>query len=75
MRELAFLNKGIKIIVNDLTQKKPKKVEFKFNGGILEFVDFLDEKKENLQNKNGNDLFKKPIYIEGKKKILKLNVH
>ena len=67
MRELAFLNKGIKIAVNDLTQKKPKNVIFQFNGGIVEFVDFLDENREKLQNKNGNDLFKKPIYIEGKK--------
>ncbi len=67
MRELAFLNKGIKISVNDLTQKKPKNIDFKFNGGIIEFVDFLDEKREKLKNKSGNDLFKKPIYIEGKK--------
>jgi len=67
MRELAFLNKGIKIKINDLTIKKSKITEFQFNGGIIEFVDFLDEKREKLQNKNGNDLFKKPIYIEGKK--------
>ncbi|WP_440931721.1 DNA gyrase subunit B [Candidatus Pelagibacter sp.] len=67
MRELAFLNKGIKIIFTDVNQKKEKKTEFKFDGGVLEFVDFLDEKREKLQNKNGNDLFKKPIYIEGKK--------
>ncbi len=67
MRELAFLNKGIKISINDLTQKKPRNVDFKFNGGIIEFVDFLDEKREKLQNKSGNDLFKKPIFIEGKK--------
>ncbi len=67
MRELAFLNKGIKISVNDFTQKKEKKIDFKFEGGIIEFVNYLDEKKEILQNKNGNDLFKKPIYIEGKK--------
>jgi len=67
MRELAFLNKGIKITINDLTTKKSKKTEFKFEGGIIEFVDFLDEKREKLQNKSGNDLFKKSIYIEGKK--------
>ena len=67
MRELAFLNKGIKIIFTDASQKKEKITEFKFDGGVLEFVDFLDEKREKLQNKNGNDLFKKPIYIEGKK--------
>ena len=67
MRELAFLNKGIKILFSDLTQKKEKTEEFKYDGGVLEFVQFLDEKREKLQNKNGNDLFKKPIYIEGKK--------
>ncbi len=67
MRELAFLNKGIKITFSDLTNKKEKKTIFKFDGGVIEFVNFLDEKREKLQNKNGNDLFKKPIYIEGKK--------
>ncbi|MDC3295862.1 DNA gyrase subunit B [Candidatus Pelagibacter sp.] len=67
MRELAFLNKGITITVNDLNQKKEKIIVFKFDGGVLEFVDFLDEKREKLTNKTGNDLFKKPIYIEGKK--------
>ncbi|WP_440911540.1 DNA gyrase subunit B [Candidatus Pelagibacter sp.] len=67
MRELAFLNKGIKIIFTDASLKKEKVSEFRFDGGVLEFVEFLDEKREKLQNKNGNDLFKKPIYIEGKK--------
>ncbi len=72
MRELAFLNKGIKIIFTDASQKKEKTSEFKFEGGVLEFVDFLDEKREKLQNKNGNDLFRKPIYIEGKKNNIEL---
>ena len=67
MRELAFLNKGIKISINNLNQKKEKIIVFKFDGGVSEFVDFLDEKREKLLNKTGNDLFKKPIYIEGKK--------
>ena len=72
MRELAFLNKGIKITINDLTIKKSKKIEFKFDGGIIEFVDFLDEKREKLQNKSGNYLFKKPIYIEGEKNNIEI---
>ena len=72
LRELAFLNKGIKIIFIDASQKKEKISEFKFDGGVIEFVDFLDEKREKLQNKNGNDLFKKPIYIEGKKNNIEL---
>ena len=71
MRELAFLNKGIKIIIHDLSQKKKNTAEFKFDGGILEFVNFLDNKREKLKNKNNNDLFKKPIYIEGKKKQIR----
>ena len=72
MRELAFLNKGIKITFIDLSQKKEKISEFKHDGGVLEFVEFLDEKREKLQNKNGNDLFRKPIYIEGKKNNVEL---
>ena len=46
MRELAFLNKGIKITFSDLTNKKEKKTIFKFDGGVIEFVNFLDEKRE-----------------------------
>ena len=71
MRELAFLNKGIKISINDLTSKKSKISIFKFDGGILEFINFLDEKRDKLKNKNGNDLFRKPIYIQDKKMMLK----
>ena len=72
MRELAFLNKGVKIVFIDSSLKKEKISEFKFDGGVIEFVDFLDEKREKLQNKNGNDLFRKPIYIEGKKNNIEL---
>ena len=71
MRELAFLNKGIKISLNDLTQKKHRNIEFKFDGGIIEFVEFLDDQREKLINKNNKDLFRKPIYFEGiKNKVL-----
>ena len=72
MRELAFLNKGIKILLNDKSQKKEKTYEFKFEGGVLEFVEYLDEKREKLLNKNGNNLFKKPIYIDGKKNNIEI---
>ena len=58
MRELAFLNKSIKITFIDDSQKKEKISEFKYDGGLIEFVDYLDEKREKLQNKNGNDLFR-----------------
>ena len=72
MRELAFLNKSIRITINDLSQKKSKSINFKFDGGILEFVEFLDQSRESLKNKNGNDLFKKPIFIEGKNRNIGL---
>jgi DNA gyrase subunit B len=72
MRELAFLNKGTKISINDLTIKKTKNVDFKYEGGILEFVEFLDKDRTKLKNKNDNDLFKKPIFVEGKKDNLEI---
>tara|TARA_Y100001936_G_scaffold248857_1_gene297710 strand:- start:379 stop:2427 length:2049 start_codon:yes stop_codon:yes gene_type:complete len=67
LRELAFLNKGIKILLLDHSLKKTKSLEFKYDGGILEFVEYLDSKREKLKNKSENDLFKKPIYMEGSK--------
>ena len=63
MRELAFLNKGLCIILVDKTVKKEKEYKNKYDGGIQEFVEFLDKKKTALVNKNGINLFKKPIYI------------
>ena len=72
LKELAFLNKGIKISLIDQTNKKDKNLIFQFNGGIGEFVDYLDEKREKLKNKNNNDLFKKPIFIEGKRESIEL---
>ena len=45
MRELAFLNKGIKITFIDGSEKKEKISEFKFDGGVLEFVEHLDLKR------------------------------
>jgi len=65
IRELAFLNKGIKLTVLDKTQKKEKVYEYKFDGGLIEFINYLNQKKEKLKNKNGNDLFKKPIIFDG----------
>ena len=72
LRELAFLNKGVKIILKDFSSKKTKSMEFKYDGGIIEFVDFLDKKRESLKNKNDNELFKKPIYMEGLKNSINI---
>tara|TARA_Y100000590_G_scaffold202198_1_gene229706 strand:+ start:1673 stop:3748 length:2076 start_codon:yes stop_codon:yes gene_type:complete len=67
MRELAFLNKGLSIILLDKTGKKEKEYKNKYEGGIQEFVEFLDKNKTILVNKNDQSLFKKPIYISGSK--------
>jgi len=67
MRELAFLNKGLSISLLDKTGKKEKEYNNKYDGGIQEFVEFLDKNKSALVNKNDLSLFKKPIYISGAK--------
>ena len=72
LRELAFLNSGIKIILSDETGKNLRINEFKFDGGVSEFVNFLDEKRDHLKNKNDKNLFKKPIYIDGKKNNIEI---
>ena len=72
LRELAFLNKGIKITLVDNSSKKNKSSDFKYDGGIIEFVEYLDKKREGLKNKNGNELFKKPIYLEENKNNLNI---
>tara|TARA_B100001057_G_scaffold494710_1_gene591866 strand:- start:4369 stop:6438 length:2070 start_codon:yes stop_codon:yes gene_type:complete len=67
MRELAFLNKGINLTLIDKTSVKTKKYENKFDGGILEFVQFINQKKPIFSNKNEKPVFKKPIYISSSK--------
>ena len=67
MRELAFLNKGINLTLIDQTTSKIKKYENKYEGGILEFVQFINQKKPILSNKNDKPVFKKPIYISSTK--------
>ena len=67
MRELAFLNKGINLTLYDKSSSKEKKFENKYDGGILEFVKFINQKKPILSNKNDKPVFKKPIYIRADK--------
>ena len=67
MRELAFLNKGISIILTDNTSAKPKEYINKYEGGIIEFVQYINKKKQQLINKNEVIIFKKPIFITAEK--------
>ena len=68
MRELAFLNKGISINLIDKTTSKQKEFLNKYEGGIIEFVKFINQKKPQLVNKNESVVFKKPIFVTSEKK-------
>ena len=67
IRELAFLNKGISIKLVDNTSKKLKEIVHKYDGGIIEFVRHINNKKPILVNKNEKEIFKKPIYVTSSK--------
>lgn len=54
-REIAFLNKGLVICLEDKREGREKRDEFEFKGGIVEFVEYL--------NKNKEVLFPNPIYF------------
>ena len=65
IRELAFLNKGITI---SLTDERPegRSETFHFAGGIIEFVNFVDQNKDKINAK--------PIYLEGEKNSIIVEV-
>ena len=67
IKELAFLNKGISIKLLDNTLKKSKEIIHKYDGGITEFVKYINTKKPILVNKNEKEVFKKPVYVTSTK--------
>ena len=67
IRELAFLNKGIGIKLVDNTAKKPKEFTHKYDGGVIEFVKYINNKKPILVNKNEKEVFRKPVYVTSTK--------
>lgn len=56
MRETAFLNKNLKITLTDERELEPRVEEFRYAGGIVDFVKYLNEKRETIHAK--------PIYFE-----------
>src|SRR5437016_3604812 len=64
LRELAFLNKGLKITLQD--ERSDKNTEFRFTGGIVEFVKHLNRGKTTLHDS--------PIYIEAKRDNLEVEI-
>ncbi|MCP5515496.1 MAG: DNA topoisomerase (ATP-hydrolyzing) subunit B [Spirochaetales bacterium] len=59
LRELAFLNKNVRITIKDLRLPTIKEHDFHFEGGVKSFVSYL--------NKNKTTIDKEPIYITGTK--------
>ncbi len=64
LRELAFLNKELLIKIED--KRSDKKDTFKYKGGIIAFIQYLDQNRDAIQ--------KKPIYIEGEKEGVPVEV-
>ncbi|AZO93605.1 DNA topoisomerase (ATP-hydrolyzing) subunit B [Halocella sp. SP3-1] len=56
LRELAFLNKGVKIIIRDEREEERREKEYCYEGGIISFVKYLNRKKD--------PLFNEPFYFE-----------
>ncbi len=66
IRELAFLNKGLKLTFTDNRKETQEKLEFHYEGGLKSYVEFLNEDKEVL--------FPEPIYVEGEQQGITLEV-
>jgi len=67
MQELAYLNKGVNIVLTDKSGSKIKEFNNKYDGGIIEFVGNKDKNREKLVTKSGKEIFRKPIYVQGNK--------
>lgn len=59
LRELAFLNKGLRIVLHDERPEQERTEEFYYEGGIVQFVEFLNQNREPLHDE--------VIYCEGEK--------
>lgn len=59
LRELAFLNKGLRIRISDLREEEPYQQEFFYSEGLRDFIAFVNKNKETINEK--------PLYFEAKK--------
>ena len=66
VRELAFLNKGLKLTITDFREEEPVRKSFCYEGGIKSYVEHL--------NKSKQVLFEEPIYVEGEQDGIKVEV-
>ena len=66
VRELAFLNKGLKLTITDFREEEPVRKSFCYEGGIKSYVEHL--------NKSKQVLFEEPIYVEGEQDGIQVEV-
>jgi DNA gyrase subunit B len=66
LRELAFLNKGVRITIEDERLPQVKRHDFKFDGGVLEFVQFLNKSKTTIQPQ--------AIYLEARRDDVEMEI-
>ena len=66
LRELAFLNKGLKITIEDKRDQDAERQEFLYEGGIRHYVEYLNRGREVL--------FNPPLYVEGKENNITVEV-
>ncbi len=66
LRELAFLNSGVRIILTDLRHAEPRREELHYEGGLEAFVRYLDRAK--------TALIEKPILIQGERDLIGVEV-
>ncbi|MFW6237618.1 MAG: DNA topoisomerase (ATP-hydrolyzing) subunit B [Halanaerobiales bacterium] len=66
LKELAFLNKGTNISIEDHREEETKRSHFCYEGGIVSFVKYL--------NKNQKPLFKEPIYVKEEGKDVEVEI-
>ncbi|MBR2973563.1 MAG: DNA topoisomerase (ATP-hydrolyzing) subunit B [Clostridia bacterium] len=48
LREQAFLNKGLRIVLKDIRPEQEREDEFKYDGGVMSFVEYINKNKEGL---------------------------
>ncbi len=66
LRELAFLNKGVRITIEDQRLPQVKRHDFKFDGGVREFVQHLNKNKTTIQPE--------PIYFEARRDDVEMEI-
>ena len=67
LKELAYLNKGLNIQLSDERKDKPKILNFKFEGGIKEFVKDLNKTKNKIKNEDSEFTLEDPLYFQSNK--------